>query len=46
MRKCSMWKPKTDNKALPTRLSPMEGQRDSKKKHNIQGDIRTLLGKD
>ena len=26
MWKWSMWKPKTDNKALPIRLLPMEGQ--------------------
>ena len=37
-----MQKPETKNKTLPTRLSPME---DSRKKYNIQSDIRTLLGK-
>ena len=42
MRKCSMWKLEL-NKKLPTTLPPMERYR---KKHNIQGDIRTLLGKD
>ena len=30
-----MWKPETDNKTSPTR-----------KKYNIKGDIRTLLGRD
>ena len=34
--------PKPNNKTLPTRLPPMDEQQ----KHNIQGDIRTLLGKD
>ena len=38
-----MWKPETNNKTLPTRLPPMEGQQ---KKHNIQGNIRTVLGKE
>ena len=38
-----MWKPETNNKTLPTRLSQW---RDNRKKYNIQGDIRTLLGKD
>ena len=37
-----MQRPNTNNKTLPTRLLPM---RDSKKKYNIQGDIRALLGK-
>ena len=41
MWKYSMWKPETNYKTLPTRLSSMEGCR---KKYNIQGDIRTLLG--
>ena len=43
MQKCSMWKPEPNNKTFPTRLPQW---RDSRKKHNIQGDIRTLLGKD
>ena len=38
-----MWKPEPNNKTLPTRLAPMEEQQ---KKYNIQGNIRTLLGKD
>ena len=38
-----MWKQETNNKKLPTRLSPMEGNR---KKHTIQGDIKALLRKD
>ena len=38
-----MWKPKTNNKTLPTRLSQW---RDIRRKHNVQGDIRILLGKD
>ena len=37
-----MWKPEPTNKTLLTRLPPM----DSRKKHNIQGDIEALLGKD
>ena len=37
-----MWKPENNNKTLPTRLSPMEGQQ---KKYNSQGDLRALLGK-
>ena len=43
MRKCSMWKPEPNNKTLPTSLPQWRGTR---KKHNIQGDIRTLQGKD
>ena len=43
MRKCSIWKPETDNKTLPTRLPQW---RDSRKKDNIQDGIRMLLGKD
>ena len=39
MQKCSMSKPQPNNKTLSTRLSIMEGS-------NIQGVIRTLLGKD
>ena len=38
-----MWKPETNNKTLHKRLPHW---RDSRKKHNIQGEIRTLLGKD
>ena len=38
-----MWKPETDNKTLHTRQPRW---RNSRKKHNIQGDIRRLLGKD
>ena len=37
-----MWKPEIDKK-MSTKLHQW---RDSKKKHNIQGDIETLLGKD
>ena len=37
-----MKKPDTNNKTLPYRLPPMEGQQ---KKYNIQGDIKALLGK-
>ena len=43
MWKCSMWKPEPYNKTLPTRLPQWW---DSRKKYNIQVDIRTLLGKD
>ena len=39
---CSIWKPETNNKTLLKRLPQW---RDSRKKYNIQGDIRTLLGK-
>ena len=39
-----MWKPEHNNKTLPTRLPPMDQWRDSRKKYNIQGDIKTLLG--
>ena len=35
-----MWRPGTNNKTLP----PMQW-RDSRKKYNIQGDLRALLGK-
>ena len=42
MQKYSMWKPEIDKK-MSTKLHQW---RDSKKKHNIQGDIETLLGKD
>ena len=42
MRKCSMWKPEPNNKTLPTKLPQW---RDSRKKYNILGDIRTLQGK-
>ena len=42
MQKCSIWKTDTNNETLPIRLSQW---RDSKKKYNIQGDIRALLGK-
>ena len=38
-----MWKPEPNNKTFLTRLPQW---RDSRKKHNIQGDIRTLLGKE
>ena len=38
-----MWKPKSNNKTLPTRLPQW---RDSRTKYNIQGDIRALLGND
>ena len=38
-----MWKPETNNKTLPTRLPPMEGQQ---KKHNIQNNKWTLLATD
>ena len=38
-----MWKPETNNKTLPTILPQ---SRDSRKKHNIQGDKRTQPGKD
>ena len=38
-----MWKSKSNSEALPTRLPSMEGQ---KKKHNIQGAMGALLGKD
>ena len=31
---------------ITRRLLPMEGQQDSRKKYNIQVDIRTLLEKD
>ena len=37
-----MWKPETNNKIVPTRLSHW---RDSRRKYNIQSDIRTQ-GKD
>ena len=37
-----MLKSEPNNKTLLTRLLPIEGQQ----KHNIQGDLRTLLGKD
>ena len=37
-----MQKQNTNNKTLPTRLPQW---RDSRKKYNIQGDIRALLGK-
>ena len=43
MQKYSTWKPETNNNTLHTRLPPIEEQQ---KKYNIQGDIRTLLGKD
>ena len=43
MQKCNMWKVKSNNKTLPTRLLQCK---DSRKKHNIQGDIRTLLERD
>ena len=43
MRKYTMWNPEPKNKILPTRLPQ---RRDSKKKHNFQDDIMTLLGKD
>ena len=36
-----MWKPEANIKTLPTRLPQWRNRR---KKHNIQGDIRTLLG--
>ena len=36
-----MWKLEPDNKALLTRLSPIEGQQ---KETLFQGDMRTLLG--
>ena len=42
MQKCSMWKPETNNEILSTRLPQW---RDSRKKYNNQGEIRTLLGK-
>ena len=38
-----MWKSKSNNKTLPTRLPSMEGHR---AKYNIRGDIRALLGED
>ena len=38
-----MWKSEPNNKTLPTRMPQW---RDSRKKHNIQSDIKTLLGKD
>ena len=38
-----MWKPKPNNKTLSTKLPQW---RDSRKKNNIQGDIRTQLGED
>ena len=38
-----MWKPELNNKTLPRDWLQW---RDSRKKHNIQGDIRRLLGKD
>ena len=38
-----MWKPEPNNKTLPTSLPQWRGTR---KKHNIQGDIRTLQGKE
>ena len=38
-----MWKPEANIKTLPTRLPQWRNRR---KKHNIQGDIRTLLEKD
>ena len=43
MEKCSIWKPKPNNKTLYTRLPPMEG---TAERNNIQGDIRILLGKE
>ena len=43
MRKCSIWKPDPNNKTFPTRMPQW---RDSRKKYNIKGDIRTLLGKE
>ena len=41
--KGSMLKPEPNNKTLPTRLPQW---RDNRKNHNIQGDMRTLLGKE
>ena len=37
-----MWGPETNNKKLPTRLPQWK---DSRRKYNIQGDLRALLGK-
>ena len=37
-----MWKLESNNKTLPTRLPQWK---DSRKKYSIQGDIKTLLGK-
>ena len=42
LQKCSMRKPNTNNKTLPTRLPQW---RDSRKKYNIQGYIEAPLGK-
>ena len=39
----NIWKSETNNKTLLTTLLLMERQQ---KKYNIQGDMRTLLGKD
>ena len=41
----NMWKPELNNITLPKRQECPQW-RDSRKKHNIQGDIRTLLGKE
>ena len=38
-----MWTPEPNKKTLSTRLPQL---RQSRRKHNIQGDIRTLLGKE
>ena len=43
MSKCSLWKPETNNRTLPTRLTPMKGQQ---KEIQYSGEIRTLPGKD
>ena len=40
-----MWKPETEDKTLPSRLSPKEGQ-PKEVLYNTQGDIRTQLRKD
>ena len=42
MQKCSMWKPEANNK---TCLQDCSQWRNSRKKHNIPGDIRRLQGK-
>ena len=42
MRKCIMWKPEP----IKYFLQDYPKWKDSRKKYNIQGDIRSLLGKD
>ena len=42
MQKCNMWKPENNNKTLPTRLPPIEGQQ---KKIQYPGWNKETTGK-